>query len=67
MNNPAFPLNPVERFNLELLTRQYRRNVAILSGANAADAAPGSHASHRTAFGVDGPSGFDPISQGDEK
>jgi hypothetical protein len=28
--------------------------------------APGFHASHRTAFGVDGPSGFNPISQGEK-
>ena len=36
MNKPAndswHPLNPVERFNLELLARQYERNVAILDG-----------------------------------
>jgi hypothetical protein len=29
--------------------------------------APGFHASHRTAFGVDGPSGFNPISQGGKR
>jgi hypothetical protein len=30
-------------------------------------AAPGFHASHRARFAVDGPSGFNPISQGEDK
>lgn len=68
MNKPAndfwHPLNPVERFNLELLTRQYRRNVRILSGECPAGTALSSADADLAASRL-APSGFNRISQGE--
>jgi hypothetical protein len=64
-------MTPIEQVCAELLDRQAKRNTLHLNfgsamRANAADAAPRSHASHEAPTGLR-PSGFDQLSQGEEK
>jgi hypothetical protein len=69
--------NALTDWERNFLARKYERLIRMgeqarrmneesrLDGANAADAAPGFHASHGTRSGCR-PSGFNPISQGDK-